>query len=128
MAGNDHDSEEAGGFNIGRRQFVGGVGTLAALAAAGMGTAGAQGDDGELEPKPIRGLLEDRPDNWGRWGEEDELGAINELDSEAMFRGMQAVRRGGKKHIERFTLQTPITGNAIDALVGEGGVPDKRRR
>jgi kynurenine formamidase len=116
MAENDHDAEEADGFTIGRRRFVGGVGTLAALAAAGVGTAGAQ-DDGEPDLTPVGRLLEDLPDNWGRWGEDDELGAVNELDSEAMFRGMQAVRRGGAENIERFTLQTPMTGEAIDALV-----------
>ncbi|MEF8908041.1 MAG: hypothetical protein V5A13_09285, partial [Haloarculaceae archaeon] len=113
MAGNDNDSEEADGFNIGRRRFVGGVGALAALAAAGVGTAGAQ-EDGGPGLTPAGQLLKDLPDNWGRWGEDDELGAINELDSEAMFRGMQAVRRGGRKNIERFTLQTPMTGEAID--------------
>ncbi|MEF8888149.1 MAG: hypothetical protein V5A30_10110 [Haloarculaceae archaeon] len=89
MAGNDNDSEEADGFNIGRRRFVGGVGTLAALAAAGVGTAGAQ-ESGEPDLTPVAQLLQDQPDNWGRWGEDDELGGGLEgrLESIPLFGGV----------------------------------------
>lgn len=32
--------------------------------------------------------------NWGRWGADDELGALNLVTPEAVFRGLRAVRRG----------------------------------
>jgi len=124
----DTDDTETEGSDCGgvhRRGFLRGTCTAAALAAVaaggiGAGTAAAQ-SEGELSPAGQ--LLADMPDNWGRWGEDDELGMLNELGSEEMFRGMQAVLRGGAENIERFTLQTPMTGEAIDALVGQGEFP-----
>src|SRR3954453_9993064 len=32
--------------------------------------------------------------NWGRWGEDDELGTLNLIDCEAVLRGAAAVRSG----------------------------------
>jgi kynurenine formamidase len=117
MSKDTSDPERSGSdSSVQRRRFLQGVGATAALAAAGVSaeTVAAQ-SEGELTP--IGQLLADMPDNWGRWGEEDELGMLNELGSEEMFRGLQAVVRGGAENIERFTLQTPITGEAVDALV-----------
>lgn len=107
--------------SVQRRRFLQGMGVTAAAAAVGLGPgrAGAQ----ETELSPAGRLLADMPDNWGRWGEDDELGMLNELGSEEMFRGMEAVLQGGPENIERFTLQTPMTGEAIDALVGQGEFP-----
>ena len=48
-------------------------------------------------------LLKDSPKNWGRWGAEDEVGALNYLDAEQAKRGAAAVRQG-----KVFTLQVPI--------------------
>ena len=109
------DTETGPGGRVRRRRFLQGVGATAALAAAGVSVETVAAQEGELTP--IGRLLADMPDNWGRWGEEDELGMLNELGSEEMFRGMQAVVRGGPENVERFTLQTPITGEAVDALV-----------
>ncbi|MDX1744708.1 MAG: cyclase family protein [Halobacteriales archaeon] len=45
----------------------------------------------------------DRPSNWGRWGDEDELGALNLLTEDAVLAGIEAVSRGAV-----FTLGLPI--------------------
>ncbi len=92
-----------------------GCGAALALALAG-GADTVAADDGD-GPKPIGPLLEVvAEENWGRWGEDDELGAINLLGSEEMFAGLNAATKRGRKRVERFTLQTPITGDAFDAF------------
>lgn len=48
-------------------------------------------------------LLKDAPKNWGRWGDDDELGSLNYLTSAEVLRGVRAVRQG-----KVFTLQAPI--------------------
>lgn len=58
-------------------------------------------------------VLSRLPDNWGRWGAEDELGTLNYLDGEQAFRGMRAALKGPKADIEVHTLQPPYTGNVI---------------
>lgn len=45
-------------------------------------------------------LLKDAPKNWGRWGADDEVGALNFLTQTEVLRGVQAVRSG-----KVFTLQ-----------------------
>ncbi len=127
------DGDEARDAAIERRRFVQGVGAMAALAAGGAGTAAAQQNEtdgqgdgqggGQGGPAPAGALLGDLPTNWGRWGEDDELGALNLLGASEMAAGMEAAMQGGADNVERFTLQTPITGNAVDALIGEGEFP-----
>lgn len=51
----------------------------------------------------IAGILEDAPDNWGEWGDEDEKGAVNYLDESEVLRGVGAVEHG-----KTFTLGVPI--------------------
>ncbi|MBA1147131.1 cyclase family protein [Ectothiorhodospiraceae bacterium WFHF3C12] len=46
----------------------------------------------------------DAPNNWGKWGDGDEVGALNYLDADQVMRGTKAVRSG-----ETFTLQIPMT-------------------
>lgn len=48
-------------------------------------------------------ILRGAPDNWHRWGPDDEVGALNFLGPEEAIRGVQAVRSG-----KTFTLQVPI--------------------
>ncbi len=52
----------------------------------------------------IENLQKDMPKNWGKWGENDQIGALNYLDDEQALRGVKAVKTG-----EKFTLQLPIT-------------------
>ncbi|RUO24038.1 metal-dependent cyclase [Aliidiomarina minuta] len=57
-----------------------------------------------LAHTPIEGLLADAPSNWGKWGEDDQVGALNYLDSDQVMRGIQAVQSG-----QTYTLQLPMT-------------------
>ena len=43
--------------------------------------------------------LADRVSNWGRWGDDDEIGTLNLIDGDAVRRGAAAVRTG-----KRFSL------------------------
>lgn len=54
-------------------------------------------------PPDLHSLLDDGPRNWDRWGEQDEVGCLNYLDSEQVLRGIAAVRQG-----RPFTLQIPL--------------------
>lgn len=44
-------------------------------------------------------VLENAPDNWGRWGDDDELGAVNLLDAGRVLRAVETVESG-----ETYTL------------------------
>ncbi|MHB8191503.1 MAG: cyclase family protein [Ferrimicrobium sp.] len=48
-------------------------------------------------------LLKDAPKNWGKWGEADEVGALNYLTVEEVFRGISQIRSA-----RVFTLQRLI--------------------
>lgn len=49
-------------------------------------------------------IQKDAPSNWGKWGSEDKIGALNYLDDAQTLRGIEAVKTG-----KRFTLQLPMT-------------------
>jgi len=56
------------------------------------------------EAPAVRDLLgADAPSNWGKWGPDDELGALNYLDSAEVLRGIRHVKRG-----QVFTLQVQM--------------------
>jgi kynurenine formamidase len=88
-----------------------------ALAGTSLETVAAQDDDGEA---PIQRLLEDAPKDWGRWGDDDELGRLNLLGSEEAVRGMIAAVRNGTG-VRPFTLQLSMTGEVINP---DPGRPD----
>src|SRR5256885_3342707 len=48
-------------------------------------------------------LLRNAPSNWGRWGPDDEVGALNFLTPAEVLRGVSHIRSG-----ETFTLQRLI--------------------
>ena len=106
-----------------RRGFMTGCGATLAFAIAGgeFGTATAAAT--QNGPQPIGPLLNDMPDNWGRWGDDDELGAINHLGGAEVAAGMVAVTNYDPESAARFTLQDPITGYGIDALVSDAENP-----
>ena len=54
-------------------------------------------------PKTLADLLSNAPKNWGRWGPDDELGALNFLGADEVMSGVKTVRQG-----KVFTLQVPI--------------------
>lgn len=57
------------------------------------------------DPAPLtfHDLLQGAPTNWGKWGPDDEVGALNYLDEEQAKRGAGAIRSG-----KSFTLAAPI--------------------
>lgn len=57
----------------------------------------------EKQVPTVAALLKDSPRNWGRWGAEDEVGALNYLTQAEVLRGIQAVRQG-----KTFTLQVQM--------------------
>lgn len=57
-----------------------------------------------LDGTPALGeLLRGAPTNWGKWGEEDEVGSLNYLGRPEVLNGVRCVRAG-----KTFTLQIPI--------------------
>lgn len=83
-----------------------GRGYLLALAATGalLATTAPAPAEAQKETSTIERLQADAPRNWGKWGEGDEIGALNYLDAAQAKRGAQAVRSG-----KTFTLQIPMT-------------------
>jgi kynurenine formamidase len=56
---------------------------------------------------------ETRPNNWGRWGDEDELGALNLLTPEVIVRAAGLVREG-----RIYSLSLPIREFGVPKLTG----------
>src|SRR3989344_6926206 len=51
----------------------------------------------------VADILRDAPKNWGRWGPDDEVGALNFLGPREVMDAMPRVRSG-----KQFTLQVPM--------------------
>lgn len=71
---------------------------VALLTVGAMLTGWAQADS------PMAQLQRDAPSNWGKWGDDDQVGAINYLDAGQVLRGAASIRSG-----RRFMLQVPMT-------------------
>ncbi|MFC6065683.1 cyclase family protein [Streptomyces ochraceiscleroticus] len=65
-------------------------------------------------------LLRDAPTNWGKWGPDDEVGALNYLDAAEVLRGAAQIRSG-----QVFTLQRLI-GDPKGDPVWPGRSPAER--
>jgi len=59
-----------------------------------------------MEFQPIEKILANAPSNWGRWGEDDERGAINLLTPERIVAAAETVSEG-----KSFTLGIEIAGD-----------------
>ncbi|WP_242128737.1 cyclase family protein [Sphingobium sp. Sx8-8] len=68
----------------------------------------------------VAALLANAPRNWGRWGENDEVGALNFLTGSEVLRGVRAVRQG-----KIFTCGEVI-GNPDGDPLWPGRVPARR--
>jgi len=64
-----------------------------------------------VDATTIAELLAGAPRNWGRWGEDDEIGSLNFQTPEEVLRGVRAVRSG-----KVFTLGVPIADPAGDPI------------
>lgn len=56
-----------------------------------------------MPDKQIPDILADSPDNWGKWGDDDEIGALNYLTEEEVLRGATCINEG-----KRFNLGIPL--------------------
>lgn len=65
-------------------------------------------------------LLRNAPRNWGRWGDDDEVGSLNFLTRAEVLRGIKAVQQG-----KTFTLQVQM-GNPKGDPVWPGRNPAQR--
>src|SRR5487761_607223 len=63
------------------------------------------------KPVDFTELLKDSPKNWGRWGADDEIGALNFLTNEEVLRGARAIRSG-----KVFMLGVPLARPGGDPL------------
>ncbi len=59
----------------------------------------------EGKAREVAELLAGTPTNWGRWGDSDQVGALNFLTAEEVLRGVAAIQRGIV-----FTLGAPTAG------------------
>lgn len=74
-------------------------GALAVLAGLALAMGSALAEDSAMQR-----LQKDAPKNWGKWGADDQVGALNYLDAQQVIRGSKAVKSG-----KTFTLQIPMT-------------------
>ncbi len=107
----DHHHDHEAGIN--RRDVMKGCGLSIAFAGAGLSVDTVAAD----VQGPLEDLYEGLPKNWGRWGEADELGALNFLDSQTAADGMDAALQAGRDSVERITLQMSMTGEKALATI-----------
>ncbi len=75
----------------------------------------------EAQPVPdLTDLLKDSPSNWGKWGEDDEVGSLNYLGQEQVLSAVRLVTSG-----KTFTLQRLI-GDPKGDPVWPGRTPAER--
>lgn len=65
---------------------------------------------------PMENLQSSAPNNWGKWGEDDQVGALNYLGQTEVRNGIDTIQSG-----KTFTLQIPITSG--DGPVFPGRIP-----
>jgi hypothetical protein len=59
--------------------------------------------DVQATPPQMGEVLADSPSNWGKWGDDDEVGCLNYLDAGQVVRAAKEVTDG-----KVFTLMLPI--------------------
>jgi hypothetical protein len=64
-----------------------------------------------VDPGALADLLKDSPTNWGRWGPDDEIGALNYLTGDEVRAGAAQVRRG-----RPFTLGATLASDVGDPV------------
>ena len=68
----------------------------------------------------VGALLRDAPTNWGRWGDDDEVGSLNFLTSAEVLRGARSIRKG------RVFTCGEVIGNPAGDPLWPGRAPAKR--
>ena len=70
-----------------------------------------------MDDTEIGDILDESPNNWGRWGDDDEIGALNFLTAAEVLRGAASVERG-----KTFTLGIPISSGAPEPVTPKRGM------
>src|SRR3954447_15507231 len=83
-------------------------------------SSGGTGDQAPTNVPALTELLKDAPTNWGKWGDDDEVGALNYLGPEQVLAAVRLVRSG-----KVFTLQRLI-GDPKGDPVWPGRTPAER--
>ena len=65
------------------------------------------------QQNPMETLQKDAPTNWGKWGEDDQVGALNYLGQTEVQNGAAAIQSG-----KTFTLQIPMTSGSGPVFPG----------
>jgi kynurenine formamidase len=68
-----------------------------------------------MSTSKIGQILKGGPSNWGKWGKDDEVGAVQYLDSAQVLRGIGAVEHG-----RVFTLGIPLNNRSTGDPVAPG--------
>ena len=66
----------------------------------------------QTQVMPLTELLKDAPKNWGKWGDNDEVGSLNYLDAAQVLRGVSAARQGKVFTLQVYSPQLPIRAGA----------------
>jgi kynurenine formamidase len=67
--------------------------------------------DTKTQETTLSELLADLPKNWGRWGDDDEVGCLNYLTGDEILRGVRHVKAG-----KVFTLGIPMGSSGGDPV------------
>ncbi|PCJ90551.1 MAG: metal-dependent cyclase [Porticoccaceae bacterium] len=78
--------------------------TTSILLIAGLSLFSGITTAGDSDVSGMNKLQKDAPKNWGKWGDDDQVGALNYLDNAQVLRGVATIKTG-----QRFTLQIPMT-------------------
>ena len=54
------------------------------------------------EAPDLTDLLADAPKNWGRWGDDDEVGSLNFLTNDEVLRGVRTIKTGELHTLQRL--------------------------
>jgi hypothetical protein len=74
----------------------------------------------KVAAKTFTELLKDAPKNWGRWGADDEIGALNFLTGAEVLRGVSAVKQG-----KVFALGVSVAWPGGDPIYPGRGQPTR---
>ncbi len=73
-----------------------------------------------MSDNEMQELLKNTPSNWGKWGEEDDLGALHYLDNAQVLRAISSVRKG-----KTFTLGIKVCSDSGDPVAPGRNQPQR---
>ena len=110
MTEDDPTIDPDGRLSASRREYVRAWGIAGTLSVVGAGMPSVSAQTDSLN-RIWTSVLAELPDNWGRWGDDDEIGALNYIGTDEVSQGLKAAMRG--PDLEVFPLQLPYTGKVV---------------